>query len=178
MKKFILGLFVIITFSFSMDTYAAKNQFHILPEVDNKMNIQKITKIVSDGKEYSWATEKIVWQEVDSDEVDSGSSVMERYQKIANSDQYTLEEKMAAWVIDWDSILEYLVYLIRFVSQIGILIGAVMILYSWYCYAVAIFHSSGPSQWSSAIRNAIIGVVVITFSYAIMKALTAAFLGS
>jgi hypothetical protein len=33
---------------------------------------------------------------VDSDEVDSGSSVMERYQKIANSDQYTLEEKMAA----------------------------------------------------------------------------------
>ena len=164
---------------YSLGVYAdVKNQFHILPEVTNKTNIQKITKIVSDGKEYSWATEKIVWEEVDSDEVDSWSSVMERYQTIAGSDKYSLEEKMAAWVINWDSILEYLIYLIRFISQVWILIGAVMILYAWYCYAVAIFHNSGPSQGSSAIKNAIIGVVIITFSYAIMKILTSAFLGS
>jgi len=163
--------------SFSSTHAVNSNQFHILPEVEDKTTIQKITKIVSDGKEYSWATEKTYGEEVNADIwAGSGSTVMERYQKIANSREYSLSEKMAAWVLDWNSILEYVVYAIRFISQIGILIWAGMIIYSWYLYAVSAFW--GSWWWGEKAKNAIIGVVVITFSYAIMKLLTAAFLGS
>lgn len=160
-------------------TFAVNNnQFHILPEAENKTNVQKITKIVSDGKIYSWATEKSMGEEVkyDDEEFVTWSSVMERYQKIANSHDYTLSEKMAAWVIDWNSILEYLIYVIRFLSQVGILIWAWMVIYAGYLYAISAFWQSWG--WWEKAKNAIIWVVVITFSYAIMKLLTAAFLWS
>jgi hypothetical protein len=39
--------------NFSSTHAVNSNQFHILPEVEDKTTIQKITKIVSDGKEYS-----------------------------------------------------------------------------------------------------------------------------
>jgi hypothetical protein len=45
-------------------------------------------------------------------------------------------------------------------------------------YATSIFNSDSwaTSKWNTAIKNAIIWVIVITFSYAIMRAITAAFL--
>lgn len=75
-----------------------------------------------------------------------------------------------------DTLLDYVVYLVRFLSQIGIVIGVVMIIYAGYLYASSIFDASNMSKGKAALTNAIIGVLVIAFSYAIMKLLTSAFL--
>ena len=76
----------------------------------------------------------------------------------------------------WDTILDYIVYLVRFLSQVGIVIGVIMIIYAGYLYATSIFSPSNMTKGKSAITNAIIGVLVVAFSYAIMKLLTSAFL--
>jgi VIT1/CCC1 family predicted Fe2+/Mn2+ transporter len=49
-----------------------------------------------------------------------------------------------------------------------------MIIYAGYKYASAVFSGKSPSF--SMVKDAIIGVLVIIFSYAIIKALSAAFL--
>ena len=78
--------------------------------------------------------------------------------------------------MDWSTLLTYLAYLIRFLSEAGLFVGACFIIYAGYIYASNVFTGKDPSAGKTAITNAIIGVIVITFSYAIMKAITAAFL--
>ncbi len=85
-------------------------------------------------------------------------------------------DQLASWIMTRDTLLDYVVYLVRFLSQIGIFIGVMMIIYAGYLYASSIFSPSNMSKGKSAITNAIIWVLVIAFSYAIMKLLTSAFL--
>mgnify|MGYP003426113770 FL=1 len=49
-------------------------------------------------------------------------------------------DQLASGIMSRDTLLDYLVYLIRFISQIGILIGAVQIIIAGYKYAVAVFN--------------------------------------
>lgn len=92
--------------------------------------------------------------------------------------QKDLWAQMASGIFTWDTLLDYLAYLIKFMSEIGIFVWAVFIVYAWYLYATSIFtgDSGATWKWNKAIKNAIIWVIVITFSYAIMKTITAAFL--
>jgi hypothetical protein len=86
--------------------------------------------------------------------------------------------QMASGIFTWDTLLDYLAYLIRFFSGVGLFVWAAFIIYAGYLYATSALsgNSSATSKWNTAIKNAIIGVIVIIFSYAIMKAITAAFL--
>ena len=83
---------------------------------------------------------------------------------------------MASGIMTRETLIQYVIYLIRFISQIGLVIGVVMIIYAGYLYATSIFNASGMSKGKSALTNAIIGVLIVVFSYAIMKILTSAFL--
>ncbi|MDR0370192.1 MAG: hypothetical protein LBH96_07025 [Candidatus Peribacteria bacterium] len=46
---------------------------------------------------------------------------------------------MAGGIMNRKTLLEYVAYLIRFLSQIGLVIGAAMIIYAGYQYAITIF---------------------------------------
>lgn len=85
-------------------------------------------------------------------------------------------DQIASGIMTRDTLLNYIVYLVRFLSQIGLVIGVLMIIYAGYLYASSIFSPSNMSKGKAAITNAIIGVLVIAFSYAIIKLLTSAFL--
>jgi hypothetical protein len=83
---------------------------------------------------------------------------------------------MATGIMSWKTILDYIVYLVRFLSQIGLVIGALMIIYAGYQYATYIFTGKGTTEGKKAIQYAITGVLVIIFAYAIMRLFTALFL--
>lgn len=106
--------------------------------------------------------------------------VWDEYNKAANDLQATkdLWAQMASGIFTRDTLLDYLAYLIKFLSEVGIFVWACFIVYAGYLYATSIFNSDSgaTSKGNTAIKNAIIWVLVITFSYAIMKAITAAFL--
>ncbi|AHB41628.1 hypothetical protein P148_SR1C00001G0839 [candidate division SR1 bacterium RAAC1_SR1_1] len=118
--------------------------------------------------------------EKDVNEVGVGGHVWDEYNRQATEYQEdgNLAAQMASGIFTWDTLLDYLAYLIKFLSEIGIFVGACFIVYAGYLYATSIFNadSGATSKGNTAIKNAIIGVIVITFSYAIMKAITAAFL--
>lgn len=107
----------------------------------------------------------------------SGGNVRDTYnQKAAELAKKGVGDQIASGIMTRDTLLNYIVYLVRFLSQIGIVIGVLMIIYAGYLYASSIFSPGNMSKGKSAITNAIIGVLVIAFSYAIMKLLTSAFL--
>jgi hypothetical protein len=152
MKKILL---ILVGFSVSAMPFvamAATNNFEIIPESQTDVS-QDVTDI---GR--TW------W------------SVRDRLNQKANDYEQKgdLGATFASGAFTRNTILNYIVYLVRFLSQVALVIWAGMIVVSGYKYATAAF--TGKPAWSKDIKNAIIGVLVVIFSYAIIKILTAAFL--
>jgi len=47
--------------------------------------------------------------------------------------------QLASGIMTRNTLLDYTVYLVRFLSQVGLLIGGLMIIYAGYLYATTIF---------------------------------------
>ena len=79
-------------------------------------------------------------------------------------------ERLATGVLEIDDLLYYMVFVVQFLSQLGLLVWVCFIMYAWYKYMLSVFN-----WWktgSSTLKNAIIWVIIVIFSYAIMKILT------
>ena len=163
MKKFLILIVtvcmstMIVPFSFAADS------LEIIPEAKNPNELGKQVDCVS------WIG---TW---------CGSwTVRDRYNNQAkNYDRGTngrpdTGASFATWIFSWETIIEYIVYIIKFISQIWLLVWVVMIIYAGYKYATAVFSGKTPSP--DIIKDAIMWVLVVIFAYAIIKALTAAFL--
>ncbi len=79
-------------------------------------------------------------------------------------------ERLASWILTRDDIPNFLVLVVQFLSQLGLVVWVIFIMYAWYKYILSVFN-----WWqtpNSTIKNAIIWVIIIIFSYAIMRILT------
>ena len=124
--------------------------FNITPELtQNEMDV------VNNSIEEIWMTWWKVW---------------EKYNEIANSWNFTTSQQISSWIMNWDTILHYLVFVVQFLSQLWLVVWAGFIIFAWYKYMLSVFN--GWQTKSSVITNAIIWVVIVIFSYAILKALT------
>ena len=94
--------------------------------------------------------------------------VWEHYNDIASGS--TTSQQLATWIMNRDTIMNYIVFVIQFLSQLWLLVWVIFIMYAWYKYMVSVFESWKTP--SSTIKNAIIWVLIIIFSYAIMRILT------
>lgn len=103
------------------------------------------------------------WSNVINDIAQWGS-VWDKYNDKANSEEMSLADQIATGVMTWDTLLDYIVYLARFLWQLGLLIAAMVIIYIWYEKAMKVFHF-----WDTKISNVILGILVIAFAYAIIK---------
>lgn len=110
-------------------------------------------------------------------EVSSASawSVWDVYNKKANAMRGNLWAQMASGVMNWDTLLNYIIYLVKFLSQLAMVIWAATFIYAWYVYGTSIF-TWNANQWTKAVKHAVIWMIIVIFSYAIMKILTSMFL--
>jgi len=162
MKK-VLGLFLVgISFlwlySFA-DLDRTQNNLHIIPQTSYSK--QATSNII-----------KNIW------DIESAGTVLERYSGAAAEleQKWDLGAAFETGVFSWNIVISYLVYLLRFISQLGLLIWAVMILYAGYQYATFIFGFWDPSKAKTTINRAIQWVLILVFSFAIWWGLTAMFL--
>lgn len=79
-------------------------------------------------------------------------------------------EQLASWIMNRDTIMNYLIFFVQFLSQIWLVVWTVFIMYAGYKYMLSAFGKGGVS--SKIIVNAIVWVLIIIFSYAIMRILT------
>lgn len=150
--KYFIGLFLSLGLYWSL---FAQN-LQIIPEVKPSDGVEQAVTTIADSWWHVW------------DAYNQQAGVFKEKKNLA--------AQLASWIFTWDTLLDYLAYLIKFLSEIWIFVGACFIVYAGYLYATNIFTGKDPSSANKAISNAIIGVLVITFSYAIMKAIVAAFL--
>ena len=151
----------LISFFLSSATFASlantRNDLHIIPESQssNQELDQKVKEIAK-----------------------KPGQVIETYNQQAEdlSKKWDLGSAFATWIFNRDLILLYIAYLVQFLSQLGMLIWWVMVVYAGYLYAGTIFNFGDVPWAKKAITQAIQGIVVITFSYAILKILTSMFI--
>jgi hypothetical protein len=161
MKRFLTLSLIAILFSATQLLYAT--DFEVVPASTwNQTTLGNTVDCVAGTKPGTdWACTKI-----------QGKTVRDRYNKVANNS--SLGDQFATGIFSWNWVLEYIVYIVKFISEAGILVGAWMIIVAWYKYASAVFTGQTPSM--KDVGNAIKWVLVIIFAYAIIRALTAAFL--
>ena len=149
------------SFFLSSATFASlantRNDLHIIPESQssNQELDQKVKEIAK-----------------------KPGQVIETYNQQAEdlSKKWDLGSAFATWIFNRDLILLYIAYLVQFLSQLGMLIWWVMVVYAGYLYAGTIFNFGDVPWAKKAITQAIQGILVITFSYAILKILTSMFI--
>ncbi len=163
-KSLSLGILILCSFLFShtlLPTYAA--DFEVIPEAKNPNTVGSSVECVAGSTENckKW-------------------TVRDRYNKVTSTNSGNNGYKDDLWaqfatgIFSRDGILDYVVYIVRFISQMALVIGAGMIIYTGYKYASAVFTGKSPSN--DMIKDAIIGILIVIFSYAIMRAINAAFL--
>ena len=97
-------------------------------------------------------------------------NVWNKYNEIASSEGFTTSKQVASWIMNRDTIMNYLVFIVQFMSQLWLFVGVGFIMYAWYKYMLSVFN--GWKLPTETVKNAIIWVVIVIFSYAIMKTLT------
>ena len=94
--------------------------------------------------------------------------VWENYNDVAS--KIEIQEQLNSWIMNWNTILDYLAYIVKFLSQLWLVVWVVFIMFAWYKYMTSVFTWWKPS--SNMVKNAIIWVIIVIFSYTIMKILT------
>jgi hypothetical protein len=84
--------------------------------------------------------------------------------------------QIGSGIMNWDTILSLLGRVVIFLANGALVVGAAMIIYAGYMYAVSVFAGDHTSQANEAIKRAIIGIVIVIFSYAILRWVLHAFL--
>lgn len=131
--------------------------------------------IIPESQSSNWEIKKII-SEIGS--ITGKDSVIDNYNKqaIELEKKWDLGTAFATGVFSRKTLISYLAYLMKFMSQLGLLIGGIMVLYAGYQYATILFWGWGEGAAKSAIINAVKGILVIIFSYAIFRALVAMFI--
>lgn len=158
MKKIIWFItLIILTLVWLSSALFANNSFQIIPESN-------------DPKAWTDAVKELTTLQWDK-------NFRDEYNKKANENKSDLGQQIQTGIFSRNSILDIWVYILRFIMQIALVIGAAMIIKSWYTYALAaMWAQDKPEEVSKPIKNALIGLFVISISYTIIKLLQMAFL--
>ena len=158
LKKLIILLptILILSINLSVNNYTFAGEawkdievdYYIIPKIEDK----EISEI-QEATEEIW---KAWW------------SVMETYREKAEN--LTVPQQWNSWIMTRDAIMKYLVFVIKFLSQFWLVVWAGFIMYAGYKYMISVFNSNRTSP--DMVKNAIIWVIIVVFSYAIMKTLT------
>jgi len=104
-----------------------------------------------------------VWKTVN--DIAVWGKVWEKYREASENENLTLWDQLASGVMTWDTILDYAVYLVKFIWQLALLVWALGIIY--YGYVKATEHLKGSGGWK--LGKVILGILVISFAYVIVK---------
>lgn len=146
----IFSFFILPNITNAGDDEIPIDGFNIIPELES-WEVEEIWKNVEEIWKNPWK----VW---------------DKYNEIAASDDFTTSQQLSSWIMNRDTILNYLTFIIKFLSQLWLLVWTIFIMIAWYKYVVSLFN-----WWkvpSESVKNAIIWIIIVIFSYAIMRILT------
>jgi hypothetical protein len=159
MKRF-LSLFLVgwlcVLWSFSVYAWNADDPFVLIPE----------SNFPERAENNSWN----LWQKWVS------GKFREFYNMSAEDMKDDVGWQISSGIMNWDTILTILGRVVTFLANGALVVGAAMIIYAWYLYVASVFAGDYTWKANDAIKRAIIGIVIVIFSYAIIRIVLHAFL--
>ena len=151
MKKVLLGLFVLFaSFTLLWGVLAQDKQLGIMQDL-TESEVAEAKKAIEEIWDEPW-------------------NVMNKYRDIADRWNGRLWMQMLTWIMNWNTIPNYLVFVVQFLSDLWLVVGVLFIMYAWYKYMISVIN--GWKVPNETVKNAIIWVIIVIFSYAILKTLT------
>ncbi len=162
---FILSYMTILSVIFLTNFIYATNSFQIIPE-PRENSAEKIQEAINNlNNVYStWRSQT------------GKTDFWTEYNKWAESLNWDLWAQLKTGMFTWESILNIGVYFIRFLMQIAMVIWAWFIIRWWYQSVMVAFWWGSADNRRKYIKNIFAWVVIIAFSYTIIKLLVMAFL--
>ncbi len=143
-KKILMISIATITAAVSLITNVSNSQwFEVIPEARNPSIGQTVTDI--------W-----VWWEV-----------WDKYKDKSQDGSLSLWDQFASWIMTWDTILDYAVYLVKFIWQLALLVWALWIIY--FGYVKATWSLSWEATPMNKLWHVVVGILAISFAYVIVK---------
>ncbi len=116
------------------------------------------------------------WEKAVEDLINSpDGSFVGKYKGKAKKLKKNVAAQLNSWIVNFSGITGLLVHIVKLLLDAAMVIGFLMIIYSGYIYATGVF-TGNVTKWNNAIKNAVIGLLIVIFSYTIIKILTAMFL--
>lgn len=173
MRRVCIGLIALLIGSlsfFSMASAVDKDPFILIPEAKDEWYTSKVDQLTDPntnaGKEFRNAYNKFGDEYMDSKESSAEFGC-------------DLWAMLSSGIVTWDTIICLLIRIVKFVANMALIVGSAMIIYAGYLYTISALSGTSVDETSKAneaIKNAALGVVIVTFSYAIQRIVTEAFL--
>lgn len=142
--------------------FAADQEFVILPRAES-------------SQADLWSLVDAVWWAKTGSQL-SWDTVRDRYNQAALQKDGNVWDQLSTGIMTRDTILDAIAYAVRKLSELALLIGWLMIVYAGYQYAMESWWWGNAWDGQKAIINAVYGILVIIFSYAIIKIVSGTFL--
>lgn len=84
--------------------------------------------------------------------------------------------QIASWVVTRDTIMLLVTRIVKFVSNAALVVWSLMVIYAGYLYILSAISGDQAGKANEAIKDAVIGIVLVIFSYAIQAFVIEAFL--
>ena len=151
----LVGGYCLVTLSMSVSAQT-DTAFELIPKAPNENYAEAVDDLWSNKKQDFW----------------------NKYQYFADSwsNKKDVGSQLASGIMNRDTIFLLLARIATVLSNMALVIWSAMIIYAGYLYVVSVYAGDNASKANGAIKRAIIGIVVVVFSYAIIKILTSAFL--
>ncbi len=140
---------------FSLAHAAESKPFELIPEANP--NYGEAVKDLGENKKQSFRKKYQYFAESFDSKKDVGSS-------------------LASWIMTRDTIFLLLAQIVKVLANVALVIGAGMIVYAGYLYVISVYSGDNASKANGAIKRALIGIVVVIFSFALIKIMVNAFL--
>ena len=135
----------------------------ILPNISSAQSIALIPESEQSNED--------IWNVIN--EIAEWWKVWDNYNETLKSGDLSLSDQFKTWVMNRDTILDYVSYLAKFLWQLALLVAAIAIIIVWYQKAIAAFGDGGTS---SPIIKVVAWLLVIIFAYFIIKLIYSAFI--
>lgn len=129
--------------------------------------------LIPEAEGDQWKTDVKELQELDPDK-DFWSDYNSRWNKFSKDKD--LWSQIASWIVTWDTIMLIVTRIVKFVSNAALVVWSLMVIYAGYLYIMSAI--AGDQTWKAneAIKDAIIWIVLVIFSYAIQAFVIEAFI--
>lgn len=105
-------------------------------------------------------------------EISTWGKVWFNYRNKVKEWSLSLWDQFSSWIMSRDTILDYCVYLAKFLWQVALLIWALAIIFLWYQKIAGSIFTDKPK----GLTMVVIWILVVIFAYVIVKLIWSAFI--